>query len=340
MVIVGAGVTGLTVATCLTDAYGDQIDLTILADRFSPDTTSDQAGADLLGGLWWFEDSRRRSWAHTSLRHFERLYRSPVRKEIGMHKILGYRLFKDDPSFAWCFDELPQYFRLLSKEETETLGPAYSGYIVYECTTILLKCTKYLPWLMDELRARGCLIVRRKIENLSELSTHDIVINCTGLWSHDLVGDKDLYPLRGQSVVVRAPGIDRFHTFADVDSTKLVYIFPYEDHVVIGGNKDAHNWSTTRDPETDREILQRCARFEPRLKEAEVIGGWACLRPQREPVRLEVEDPRTSPAVLHNYGHGGVGVVVSWGCAMETVGLVHQCLVEKGFTHLIASAKL
>ena len=47
------------------------------------------------------------------------------------------------------------------------------------------------------------------------------------------------------------------------------------------------------------------------------------LRPSRTEVRLEEEfigDTR----VIHNYGHGGAGVTLSWGCADEVASIVND----------------
>ena len=43
--VVGAGVSGLSVALCLCESYGRQLELSVIADKYSPDTTSDRAGA-------------------------------------------------------------------------------------------------------------------------------------------------------------------------------------------------------------------------------------------------------------------------------------------------------
>ena len=43
--VVGAGVIGLSVALHLTERFPGLLDVTIIADRFTPDTTSDKSSA-------------------------------------------------------------------------------------------------------------------------------------------------------------------------------------------------------------------------------------------------------------------------------------------------------
>jgi D-amino-acid oxidase len=49
------------------------------------------------------------------------------------------------------------------------------------------------------------------------------------------------------------------------------------------------------------------------------------LRPARPFVRLEAE-PDGARTVVHNYGHGGAGVTLSWGCAEDATDLVLAAL--------------
>ncbi len=52
-------------------------------------------------------------------------------------------------------------------------------------------------------------------------------------------------------------------------------------------------------------------------------AGDACgLRPVRAEVALKRERLDARHYVIHNYGHGGGGVTLSWGCAQEVVSLV------------------
>ncbi|MEU0458917.1 FAD-dependent oxidoreductase, partial [Streptomyces sp. NPDC006129] len=46
------------------------------------------------------------------------------------------------------------------------------------------------------------------------------------------------------------------------------------------------------------------------------------LRPTRPAVRLERDALPDGRLLVHNYGHGGGGVTVAWGCAEEAARLV------------------
>jgi D-amino-acid oxidase len=52
------------------------------------------------------------------------------------------------------------------------------------------------------------------------------------------------------------------------------------------------------------------------LRGAEILGHRVGLRPWRSEVRLESE-PFGGSVLWHNYGHGGAGISMAWGCAAE-----------------------
>ncbi len=64
-----------------------------------------------------------------------------------------------------------------------------------------------------------------------------IVVNCTGLGSADIFGDTKLVPIKGQLVLVKAqPALQYLY------SSDETYVFPRDDHVVVGGSYEFHVW--------------------------------------------------------------------------------------------------
>jgi glycine/D-amino acid oxidase-like deaminating enzyme len=92
--------------------------------------------------------------------------------------------------------------------------------------------------------------------------------------------------------------------------------------VVLGGVAQQGSWSLEQNTEDHDFILNKCASIIPELKDAEIIEDLVGLRPGRTEVRLEKEE-RGGVDLIHNYGHGGSGVTLSWGCADEVVELVN-----------------
>jgi D-amino-acid oxidase len=42
----------------------------------------------------------------------------------------------------------------------------------------------------------------------------------------------------------------------------------------------------------------------------------------RPTIRVEAEQLPSGVRLVHNYGHGGAGITVSWGCARDTAALL------------------
>ncbi|MCW3064211.1 MAG: amino acid oxidase, partial [Solirubrobacterales bacterium] len=97
--------------------------------------------------------------------------------------------------------------------------------------------------------------------------------------------------------------------------------FPHGPRVVMGGIATRDDWRLEPDPAIAAGIVERCAAIEPRLRDARVIEHQVGLRPVRPAVRLE-EEPLGGMRCVHNYGHGGSGVSLSWGCAREVQAIL------------------
>jgi D-amino-acid oxidase len=158
---------------------------------------------------------------------------------------------------------------------------------------------------------------RAPVESLDELLRENpIVVNCAGLGARELTGDASLVPIRGQVVRVE-PGHTRRFIQAG-GGADLAYVIPRHDCTVLGGTQDVGAWDLTVVPETAEAIRQRCIALEPDLANAKVLSHAVGLRPGRPEPRLETERC-SAGTIVHNYGHGGGGVTLSWGCAEEVV---------------------
>lgn len=130
-------------------------------------------------------------------------------------------------------------------------------------------------------------------------------------------------PVRGQLVVVENPGVREWFAEADPASSATTYFFPQPGGLVLGGTAEADDWRTEPDPGTAEAIVARCARVRPEIAGARVTAHRVGLRPSRDGgVRIEAEELPGGGLLVHNYGHGGAGVTVAWGCARAAASLV------------------
>ena len=189
----------------------------------------------------------------------------------------------------------------------------------FSLRTPLMDTTIYLDWLAARFRkAGGEIHANVCFEKLEDVDPRfELVINCAGIGARELVCDADLEPHRGQVAIV--PQIEGL-SCATVCDEPLMYAIPRTNDCVFGGT-NALSDNLAPDPATTTRIVTECSRVlnvdEPRVL-AERVG----LRPFRTSgVRLERDQLDDGRTVIHNYGHGGAGFTLSWGCAREVLDL-------------------
>ena len=305
--VVGAGVSGLSCAVRLLEA-GHEVE--VISDRFSPDTVSDIAAA-----IWYpfltAPADRADGWGIATYAELERLSEREPQSGVRMRDGREYLRQAVDPP-EWSEDIAA--FRILDDSEIP------EGYVFgWQFRAPVIEMQLYMPWLRSRVEALGGSFVQSFVEDLNEVSG-EVVVNCVGLGARELCGDEEVRPARGQVIFIdQDPGIGHF----DQQPETLTYTIPRSDVTVLGGTAQVDDWGMDIRAEDNDLILSKVEALWPELDRSRIIGGAVGLRPSRSEVRLEVEYIGER-RVVHNYGHGGAGVTLSWGCAEEVANLVSQ----------------
>lgn len=314
VLVVGAGVIGLTTAVCLAE---QGLPVRVRASEPPAETTSAVAGALTAGPIPLMPAESAASWHRTSLAEFGSL---AEQAGTGVRIARGRMVLPEGAGVPDWAKSMAGFEPCASEE--------HAGYpVAFWITSPLVDMPRYLEYLTERLTAAGGEVEIRPVHALDEVAgEHRLVVNCTGTGAYGLVGDQQVRPVRGQQVVADNPGLDEF--FMDNGPGPVITsIMPHGTRLVLGGTIDRGDWNREPDPRQTEEILRRCSRVEPRLADVTVRSVEVGLRPGRSQVRLE-EERIGDARVIHNYGHGGVGVSVSWGCALQVRHLVMGAVVS------------
>lgn len=327
--VIGGGVIGLTSAIALAE---DGLRVRVVSREAAGGTTSAVAG-----GLCWpyriqpYE--RAVQWSVRSFQVLAELARRP--EETGARMVTGTMASASVPDAvdeghrapdngveeglaAW-YDAVPGLRRA---HREELLEGCASG---WRARTPLVDMPAHLRYLERRLTAAGGTVERRTLTSLEEAGrAADLVVNCSGLGARELVPDPDVHPVQGQLVIVANPGIEEWYVAADTGAADTTYVLPQPYGLVLGGTAREHAWSREPDPAVAEAIVARCARHFPALAGARIREHKVGLRPARPAVRLAAERLPGGALCVHNYGHGGAGVTVAWGCADEVLRTVRE----------------
>ncbi|KAF9486250.1 D-amino-acid oxidase [Pholiota conissans] len=359
VVVLGAGVIGLTTALKIQEKEGYQV--TILAEQFPTDPKTVKY-ASLSAG------------AH----HVSIAGADPIQRDIDVETFQTmWDLSGPNGAAQGCFMRIPQfeYYREESNYDTLKLMPQFAPLpedklvpnsvagITFD--SVNTDVPVFLPYLLSQFLAKGGRMVHGSVVHINQViaggagaftgtektlqTPPDAVVVCLGLGARFLGGveDGDVYPVRGQTVLIRAPWIQKCMSLSGGPDKIWTYVIPRKNgDVIIGGTYEADDWHPRPRPETTKDILTRVLEICPEIAPPEIRAQRAptiddvypiiieesCgLRPCRKTgPRLELEWKETGAKkipVVHNYGHGGFGYIACYGSATVAANLV-----EKAFT--------
>lgn len=301
VLVVGAGVIGLTTAKVLLQQGADVV---VRAERFTPDTTSDVAAAIHFPYLVEPRE-RAAAWGRASLARWAALAHDAA---TGVAWVEAF--IEDAGDGAWWADQVRG-----ARPATASESPA--GLRGHLCAAPVIAMDRYLPWLQRQVEAGGARLERGRLVSFSDVRGFDAIANCSGLGARELVGDASLVPIRGQVAWLKGAACRRAILREHGEPT---YLIPRGDVVVAGGTAQRGDAGLDVRADDEEAFLRRCRELVPDLDGA-VVQRKVGLRPGRPSVRLELDTSGRIP-VVHNYGHGGAGVTLSWGCGEEAARLL------------------
>ena len=298
--IIGAGVSGVTCGVVFAERG---FRTAIFAERIGQRTTSGAAAA-----LWFPYDAQPADkvipWALATYKVLVDLTKDP-RSGVSMIELRQYcRTGQIQiPDWAALF--------VISTEVEKSLTVFSSG---FSLAVPLMDTTIYLDYLVSRFqKAGGSINANVHFEKLEDVDPKfDLLINCAGIGARELVRDLDLEPHRGQVAIV--PKIDKMKCAIVCDDDPLMYAIPRTNDCVFGGTNEVSD-NLEADPVATKAIVSECAQV-LKMESPRVLRERVGLRPFRKSgVRLEAGKLSDGRTVIHNYGHGGSGFTLSWGCA-------------------------
>ncbi|KAI0305167.1 D-amino-acid oxidase [Multifurca ochricompacta] len=351
IVIIGAGVIGLTTAIKIQEK-GDY-SVTVLAETFPTDSKCIR-----------YTRGHHVSAATDDLRQ-QQLERETLD--------VMWKMSALGDGAEGCFLRAPQTEYYISKEGNPDLSfsPNFQRLEASAFTNVAeavsavtfsalnINTPTYLPYLLARFLGCGGHIIRACVQHITQVleggveafadnrsggKPIDGLVICAGLGARTLGGveDKDLYPVRGQTVLLRAPWVEEGRSLV-VESGSKTYIIPRRGGtVIVGGTREANDWYPIPRPETTVDILEPCTpsvrkEREPTVEDLKplIIEEGCGFRPARRGgIRLQSEwvkvpgSERCMIPVVYNYGHGGYGFQTSWGSASVALDLLEGALAE------------
>ena len=241
VLVVGAGVSGLTTALCL---RREGMEVTIVAEKFAPHITSVVAGA-----LWEWPPAvcgyhqnhvsltRSKGWSKTSYDIFAELARN---SETGVFMRTATFYLRhpaeEDQRHYQKMNELRDHVRDFVHDSSlitrNSVNPQSGVRDAYSHLTPLVDTDAYMTWLLGEVHRTRCRVIQQRItgilreqeEALKRLFEVDAIVNCAGLGSAELANEY-MYPLRGALVRIlnngkRFPRITQAHCVAHEGDAK------------------------------------------------------------------------------------------------------------------------
>ncbi len=206
----------------------------------------------------------------------------------------------------------------------------------YVCKEYFVEMPEYVPLLYAAYHELGGETEIRTVTAGEVDGLGGVVFNCSGYGSRELFGDNSMRAIKGHILQVphdAAEPLSFSYTYTPSEYSHYAYMYPRKETVLFGGSYltgeivdgewcgEAPKKLTTIDGVTVPERLYTVTEAimgDVIPIERDVVDVKYGYRPYRaDGMRVERDGD-----VIHNYGHGGSGVSMSWWSSLRAVGFI------------------
>ena len=249
--VLGSGVMGLSTARLAQEAG---LPVTIYTAALPPDTTSNVAGGQFHPFAVFREGyvtPEFKAQFRRALDYSWRRFQIMVGDDYGIRWLPTY-VEAHSPEAALLPHFPPSNRGLSTSEHPFPLDD------VVRYDTMYVEVGRYLRQMIRDVQIAGGKFEVRRFATPADVTAlpESLVFNCTGLGSHELFGDQDLHPIRGQLAILEPQPDIRYAVQGGFG-----YMFPRADGILLGGTFEHDVWDPTPQPADIADIVASHKRF-------------------------------------------------------------------------------
>lgn len=315
IVIVGAGIEGLTAAVLLSE---NRRKVTVITKDDITQTNSANATAS-----WYMPGNNKpilQRLCIDSLPKWIELSKKPGTGVFIGNAVYYFKTKEDFKQTSWANKEIQKPLEIsYVLPEDPKFHPNFPIAITAKVPVIVPHI--YLKYLQERLFFLGGKLIKKKVDKLADLSSSfQIIINCTGWEAKELTNDPSVFPIRGQLEVGKTNFIsaNRYSLhFKDLNAY-AVFRQP-SDELVLGTTYQENNSNKEKSVKDKEDILKKCAQFVA-VEEFDKTSSQVGIRCGRDPdVRIDEKLYDEGYVIINCYGHDGCGYAASWGSAYQVL---------------------
>lgn len=349
IVIVGAGVLGLSTALAIKEHSLKSTNITVIAAHlpddyiYNTEYTSPWAGAHFRP---FPSKNEAEKFAYKITRitqdHFKKVAQTNPESSIKWVDGIEYFEAPDEyyQNISEGYSEDMEDFKVLDKKDLPNgviMGTSYKTWV--------LNAPYYLQYLQRKLQfGYDVKFLKYRLDSLKQVNFYipgnPIIINCSGKGLKYNGGyDEDCFPIRGQTLMINPPPENPYKNATITHQLKdgawtFVIPRPLNGGYILGGTKQENSFFSGVKEDDTKGIIERGRVLFPELMKTDQNGKRyfdivrinVGFRPARKGgLRIDLEKHENN-VIINNYGAAGMGYELSYGSGMKVYELLSQYL--------------